>query len=172
MESVRGLHYIDQYISNIDEKNIIDFLKEKDWKLDEKRKFLEYRYDNKNSDSDSIPIFLKELSEKISKKFQKNFDQIIISQNPKGHGISSHIDNTKLFGDTVVILTLNDNCMMKFENDKNNILVSIKKNGMIMMEGDARYKWKHSILSYKKGFDFNKANTWINITFRCTNKDI
>lgn len=159
MESI-GLHYTDQFLSENDESKLIDFLKDKDWTVEEKRKSLQY---GKNV---PIPSFLKEFVNKVSEKFGKMFNQVIISQNPKGHGVSSHIDNTKLFGDTIVMMFINDNCDMKFEKDNSNFIVPLKKNGILTLKGDSRYKWKHSILSYKKGFNKEKDKTWISLTFR------
>lgn len=166
METVKGLQYVDEYLTDKDEKNLIQSLKDKEWIIEDKRKSLHYSYHNHN-----IPLILKELVDKISEKFGKKFDQIIVTQNPKGHGISSHIDNTKLFDDIIVMLIINDNCTMKFEKDNENVTVSVKKNGMISIQGDARYNWKHAILSYKKGF-INTDKTWINITLRSTKNNI
>lgn len=181
METVKGLHYVDEYLSDKEENNLINFLRDrKEWKIEDKRKSLHYGYIYENgyySYNNNIPIFLKDLVDKISEKFGKKFDQVIINQNPKGHGVSSHIDNTKLFDETIVMLIINDNCIMKFEKDDKNITVPIKKNSILSLEGDARYKWKHSILSYKKScfinaIDIGLDKTWISITFRCTKKDI
>jgi len=53
------------------------------------------------------------------------------------------------FGDTIIGVSLGDDTVMKFTRDVNGEIeeynLFLPKRSIMMMTGEARYKWKHSI---------------------------
>jgi alkylated DNA repair dioxygenase AlkB len=88
----------------------------------------------------------------IQGHFKQKADQLIINEYLPGQGISRHVDCVPCFGDTVASLSLGSTCEMKFEH------VSSGKSGsmilaprsMLVLSGEARYDWMHSIPSRKE----------------------
>jgi alkylated DNA repair dioxygenase AlkB len=150
--SVEGLIYEDNFVSEQDEKVMIEFINSREWsnKLSRRTQHygFEYSYDRKNTITQASPIpeQFNFLVEKLNKKFGKKFNQLIINEYQCGQGISPHIDNTTLFGDTIVSISLGCSYPMIFSKGEDSLSVILKNRSLA---GDARYKWKHSISSKK-----------------------
>ena len=83
--------------------------------------------------------------------FKDKPDQAIVNEYSPGQGISAHIDCVPCFTDTIASLSLGSACVMDFTNidsaEKQSIL--LESRSLIVMTGDARYRWMHAIAARK-----------------------
>lgn len=75
--------------------------------------------------------------------------QVIFNRYPPGQGITSHIDLLKRYDDGIIGVSLGSGCAMDFNafdspSDRE-FSLWLPINSVIVLEGDARYKWTHGI---------------------------
>ena len=168
---MQGLTYIKDFITEKEENDLIEFINSMEWNNDLSRKTqhygYKYNYNLKNSleKAQPIPEQFTFILNALNKKFNKMFDQLIVNHYEIGQGISPHIDNIKLFDDTIVSISLGSNCVMKFTKKDTSHDVFLERCSMVVLQGDARYKWKHSIPSRKSDNNIARG-TRISLTFR------
>lgn len=83
------------------------------------------------------------------KKLPRRAQQIIINEYVPGNGITGHIDSPKIFGDVICSISLLEPTLMTFTRNDVVIEKFLEKNSIVILEGDARYKWKHEISKNK-----------------------
>ena len=99
-----------------------------------------------------------------------NLNQLTVNHYKPGEGIGSHVDTISAFGDGLISLSLNSGIVMEFrkvvsneetatssnddgDNNNENSSTTIKKlvylppRSLVLMSGDARYKWEHMIVT-------------------------
>lgn len=151
---MNGLTLIENYISDDDEQKLIKKINNQTWDKSLKRltQHYGYKYDYKSSkigeSIGDIPSWLTKYTDKmiIDKHINKYPDQVIINRYLPGEGISAHIDRTDIFDNKIYSLSLGSSCVMIFENRRNKYEIHIKPKTLLIMEDDARYFFKHSIL--------------------------
>jgi len=177
--AVPSLRYIPDYITTQQEAELLSDIDKQPWLTDLKRLVQHYgwKYDYKarNITSDlklgPLPSFLKNYCDglKSDNIFSKSPDQVIINEYQPGQGISSHIDCVPCFGGTIVSLSLVSACIMEFKSDTNKVQVLLEPRSLVILSGDARYKWQHAIPSRKtdkyNGIAFTRSRR-ISLTFR------
>lgn len=93
-------------------------------------------------------------SHPITQTKQAQARQAILNLYAPGEGISSHVDLLRRFGDGIIGVSLCGGCVMRFErvresdedDDRESIYdVYLPPNSIIVLSGDARYKWTHGI---------------------------
>ena len=197
MEQISGLIYEDDVISEDMETQLIEFLQniEYDSILHRKTKSYGYRYkyahvnnssseevepipdildtlnvDNFNTDS----LIMNNLNDKVNAEVDANvdvnskFNQCIINVYEPGEGIAAHIDDTRLFGDKIVIYSLGSDIEMEFSpkfHKDTVIKLILKRRSKITLENEARYDWTHCIKK-RKSDNKIKRDTRYSITFR------
>ncbi|MEL6151175.1 MAG: alpha-ketoglutarate-dependent dioxygenase AlkB [Chloroflexota bacterium] len=74
-------------------------------------------------------------------------DQCIINEYEPGQGINPHVDCEPCFGDVIASLSLLSGSVMHFDHYTRSKRVSVylAPRSMVVMTGEARYHWKHSI---------------------------
>ncbi|ESW14236.1 hypothetical protein PHAVU_008G264300 [Phaseolus vulgaris] len=72
------------------------------------------------------------------------FDQMIANVYQPGEGICAHVDLLR-FDDGIAILSLESDCVMHFTNASLSVPVLLTPGSLILMSGEARYRWKHEI---------------------------
>ena len=95
-----------------------------------------------------MPKYCKILANHIetSLKLKKNyFDQVIINRYKIGQGIKRHTDDRKVFGATIVSISLMANTIMTFGNGKKNIDLRLPRNSAVCLQRQSRYYWTHEI---------------------------
>jgi alkylated DNA repair dioxygenase AlkB len=162
--SIGGLYYYPNIINEESEKNLIQWIDSKEWDTTLKRKTQHYgyRYDYFKSnasikDNKATPIIstlLHVTNFLIDNKFlpAKSADdvQCIINNYEKGQGISPHTD-AKIFGDTIISISLLSECTMSFTHPtKITQSLTLAPRSLLLMQGEARHQWKHSIPSCKE----------------------
>lgn len=187
-----GLYYFDVTLDENYKKKLYDWFESEEFskKLfsvknasgktsDKSRKVAQfgysYDYQKKKSEKiEDIPEIVRELRTYIKKTWkdcpsdiEMKMNQCIINVYEAGQGISAHIDDTKLFGDTIVCFTFGETGRtMEFLN-KGKIIEKIytKPNSMYVMTNDFRYKYPHQ-MSKRKTDSEGKRGKIISITFR------
>lgn len=106
------------------------------------------------------PLLL--MTQRLSKLLQHDFNQIIVNEYLSGQGISPHTDDVRIFGDTIVTLSLGQPVYMEFshhpkkdekkdnkKDEKKHAKVWLPRRSLAVLLGDARYKYQHSISANK-----------------------
>ncbi|OIW01764.1 hypothetical protein TanjilG_03902 [Lupinus angustifolius] len=78
---------------------------------------------------------------------QPLFDQMIVNQYQPGEGICAHVDLLR-FEDGIAIVSLESSCVMHFtsvDNELVSVPVLLNPGSLVVMSGEARYRWKHEI---------------------------
>ena len=78
-----------------------------------------------------------------------SINQLTINEYIPGQGIGSHVDTETAFADGLLIITLNGGIVMEFRkvDQDTRKLVYLPPRSLILLSGDARYKWEHMIVS-------------------------
>ena len=161
--NIKGLTYVEDFISDSEHKEIWKTINQEPWLDDLKRRVQHYgyKYDYKKRSLDysmyigTIPQWTNFVTQRIvSKGYMKYFpDQVIVNEYLPGQGIADHIDCEPCFEDTIVSLSLGSSCIMDFKNkidktEKYELL--LKPKSLIVITGEARYKWTHGIPAREK----------------------
>lgn len=146
-----------------------------EWNLDLKRRTQHYgyKYDYTARSIDSsyylgaMPYWIDELCNKLhgAGTFIEKPDQVIINEYMLGQGIASHIDCVPCFEDIICSLSLFSGCIMDLTNDNVKKSIYLEPRSLLILKGDARYKWKHGIAA-RKSDNGLKRQRRISLTFR------
>lgn len=178
MSTINNIKYYPEFITESEEQQLIEFINQQTWDTTLKRRTQHYgwRYPYFSKDklekTQDIPKELYPILEKINNKFNKKFDQIIINEYLPGQGIAPHIDHKKLFGDTIISLSLGSTCIMRFEDDETDNLINnllLERRSIVCLQEEYRYKYSHSIPARKSDLVDGKKferQTRISLTFR------
>jgi alkylated DNA repair dioxygenase AlkB len=178
-EQIQGLKYIPNYISKKDEQELLDIIDKQPWLTDLKRRVQHYgyKYDYRNRAVDRgqylgpLPEWINALSQRLYEDsiFKVQPDQVIINEYLPGQGIAPHIDCEPCFEDTICSLSLGSSCMMEFLKDLSKSSLMLEPCSLLVLSGDARYKWMHGI-SARKSDHYNGNKFWrerrVSLTFR------
>lgn len=180
--SINGLKIYYDFISQAEEVQLLQYIDSSEWLIDLKRRVQHYGYKynyraRKIEDSayvGSLPDWLSFLINRLISNSFINFkpDQAIINEYIENQGIAAHIDCEPCFGDTILSLSLSGPCVMNFErypNSKEKISLLLEPRTLVLMTGESRYNWYHSIPNCRSDY-FNgnkvKRNRRVSITFR------
>lgn len=174
--AVDGLQYIPDFITEEEETTLINLIDNQIWLNDLKRRVQHYgwKYDyqaRKISEDlriGKLPDWLEIYSQKLKNIFEATPSQVIINEYKPSQGISPHID-IPAFGETIASLSLGSSCMMEFSQASQKEMLWLEPRSLIVLKGDARYKWKHSIPARKNDKHRGilvKRSRRISLTFR------
>ncbi|MEM8528543.1 MAG: alpha-ketoglutarate-dependent dioxygenase AlkB [Bacteroidota bacterium] len=178
---IEGLSLINNYISLEEEQALLAQIDAQPWLLDLKRRVQHYgyKYDYRARRIDvsmkigALPDWANGLAERLQQEgyFKSIPDQVIVNEYEVGQGIAPHIDCEPCFEDTIASLSLNSTATMNFTHTVTNekVPVFLSQRSLVIMKGESRYDWKHSIPARKK--DKTKENTYprtrrVSLTFR------
>ena len=160
--AIRGLQYIEDYITEIQHNWLLTEIEKYKWLNDLKRRVqhygFKYDYRARKVDMDmrigELPEWLNRLSEKLYKDayMPEIADQVIVNEYLPGQGISSHIDCEPCFTDTIVSLSLGSGCVMNFtkaSGKTEKIPVWLEPRSLVVLSGEARSEWLHGIAARK-----------------------
>ena len=181
-DEIDGLNYIENYIDNIQHDWLLNKIDEQEWLTDLKRRVQHYgfKYDYKarkiNLDMriGDIPDWLIGLSKMLYNDscMRQVSDQVIINEYQPGQGISNHVDCEPCFDDMIVSLSLGSGCLMNFTNKADTTKKTsfwLEPRSLVILKGDARYKWLHGIAARKSDIVDNKKRMRtrrVSLTFR------
>jgi alkylated DNA repair dioxygenase AlkB len=180
---VPGLYYIEDFLNPEEQTELLENINSQEWRNTEatgiQRRVQHYgyiyKYVGRQGSLDTtkpIPEFLKPLQARLEDITHRKFDQIIVNEYKPGEGIATHSDDPKLFGDTVVSVSLGSGAIMNFNpmNDPKNMKdVYLEPGSAVFLTEDARYSWQHSIAKRKTDTLRGKKvarGTRVSITFR------
>ena len=86
--------------------------------------------------------------------------QAIINKYEPGEGITPHVDLLKRFGDGIIGVSFCSGCVMQFasEAEKKTYGLYLPGRSIIVMTGDARYKWTHGIERQRADYVFGEES--------------
>ncbi len=156
---MNGLYYLPNFISEEEHNALLTAIDAQTWLSNLKRRVQHYgyQYDYKartvsaESYLGTLPPWLCDLQERLFAEnlFKQKPDQAIINEYLPGQGISAHIDCVPCFDDVIASLSLGSDVMMQFSSDEEKHDIFLERNSLIILSGEARYKWKHAIPSRK-----------------------
>ena len=183
-----GLEYHPDFLAGSDEERLLAQIDNSEWLSDLSRRVMHfgYKYDYTSRSLDEaarigpLPEWLAQLSHKVREAASEDakqlldahqpFEQAIINEYEPKQGIAPHIDRD-CFGPVVATVSLGSAVDMDFCRDftANKFTHRLEPRSLVLLYGDARYKWQHGIA--KRKFD-----TWngqrierkrrVSITFR------
>ena len=179
--AIPGIQYIEDYINQNQHDWLLTEIDKHQWLDDLKRRVqhygFKYNYKARKVDMDmrigELPEWLKRLSQMLhtDEYMPEVADQVIINEYKPGQGISSHIDCEPCFKNTIVSLSLGSGCIMDFTNksNKKKIPVWLAPRSLVVLSGEARYKWLHGIAARKSdkwdGNEYERQRR-VSLTFR------
>ncbi|MCB9983623.1 MAG: alpha-ketoglutarate-dependent dioxygenase AlkB [Rhodospirillales bacterium] len=170
---IPGLTYIPDFITRDEESTLIAEIDEQPWLNDLKRRVQHYgyKYDYKarTVTDDAYLGPLPDWITPVAQKLPFKPDQAIVNEYLPGQGISAHVDCVPCFDDMIASLSLGSGAVMQFTKDNEKQELYLKPRSLIVLSGEARYKWTHAIPARKSdvvdGFKI-KRNRRISLTFR------
>lgn len=170
---ISGLEYVSDFITEDEERALIETIDQQPWLNDLKRRVQHYgyKYDYKaRSVTPSSYIGpLPEWVEPVARKLPFQPDQLIVNEYMPGQGISAHVDCMPCFGDTIAIISLGSGVMMQFTKDAQKEETYLEPCSLTALSGPARYDWTHAIPARKSdmvnGFKIARERR-ISLTFR------
>jgi alkylated DNA repair dioxygenase AlkB len=173
--NIPGLAYIPNYISSECKEELLKLIDTQAWNLDLKRRTQHYgyKYDYAAKSLDSsyylgaMPYWIDDLCSQLhgDGTFVEKPDQVIINEYMPGQGIASHIDCVPCFEGIICSLSLVSGCIMDLTNDHAKKSIYLEPRSLLILKGDARYKWKHGIASRKSDHGVKRQRR-ISLTFR------
>lgn len=136
----------------------------------------QFKYSQLNVDADArvrdFPNTVKQIimTHEIIKSW--GFDQLTINEYLPGVGIASHCDTHSAFTETIAVVSLLNPIVMDFVNHDNSIKVpvGIPPRSLMLMAGESRLGWRHSIASRKTDLSFEGTaqprQRRVSLTFR------
>lgn len=179
---IPGLSLTENFISEAEEQHLWQEVNKLPWITDLKRRYQlhGYHYDNATKTMleylGEIPPCFTFLIDRIMEKglMVDRPDQCGVNEYESGQGIGPHIDKL-MFGHQVINISLGSDIVMDFygpEEQKKSIL--LPRRSLLLVEGIARYEWKHGIALRKTDKLDNgmvvKRKKRISVTFRVANK--
>lgn len=167
--NIPGLKYVDDFISEDHEDYLLNYIDSQDWDESMNRRVQHYGYKynyrarkvTKSTYLGDIPIeFITTTVDIVSEFMKYGIDQVIVNEYLPGQGITPHIDCEPCFRDVIISLSLCSPCIMNFINieDDRKIDIWMEPRSIVVLSGDARYKWMH-------GISPRKNDTWNGIKY-------
>jgi alkylated DNA repair dioxygenase AlkB len=173
--NIAGLTYISNYITSEYEEELLKLIDAQNWNLDLKRRTQHYgyKYDYTARSIDAshylgdIPYWIDELCHKLYSEsiFIDKPDQVIVNEYMPGQGIASHIDCIPCFTGIICSLSIASGCIMDMTNGNIRKSIHLEPRSLLVLQNDARYKWKHGITA-RKSDNGIKRQRRISLTFR------
>lgn len=161
VETVPGLRYHRDYLSHTEQADLLAIIEGQPWLPGLRRRVQHYgyRYDYTRRVVDGssylgpLPDWAQRLARQVTEENQLEQvpDQLIVNEYLPGQGISGHIDCVPCFGDTILSISLGSPCIMLFTHAKTGaqVPVLVEARSLVVMQGEARYGWRHSIPARK-----------------------
>ena len=179
-----GLTIMPDWVSECEEHSIMDEIDAEVWDTTIKRRVQHYgfRFQYSRLDVDSTAeatCFPKHCQELLIRPELHGFEfnQLTINEYWPGIGIASHCDTHSAFTDCIAVVSLLADITMDFisHDSTRKVHVCIPRRSLMLMSGDSRYGWRHSIAARKSDRDtsgvLRERSRRVSLTFRnCTKK--
>ena len=160
---IPGLQYYADFLSVDEQESAIRNMEDQPWRSDLERRVQHYgwRYDYRVRTVDrdmhigALPQWLQEIAERLYTEthlFDRVPDQAIVNEYEPGQGIAMHADR-QCFGPTVATISLGDDWRMDLKpvggSAKSRVAILLEQGSVLLMTGDARWRWLHGIAKRK-----------------------
>lgn len=180
---VSGLTYKPGYLSDAEQREMLQCVDGESWMTDLSRRVQHYgwRYDyrektvSREMKLGALPVWLQGTAKRLHDEeiFDRTPDQVIVNEYEPGQGIALHADRN-CFGPVVVTISLGDDWEMRFRpvSTKSNAAdktLMLECGSVVVLAGDARHKWMHGIDRRKVETDGNgrrSRSRRVSLTFR------
>jgi alkylated DNA repair dioxygenase AlkB len=154
---VPGLELRPNYVDTGGQERLLAIVDALPWQADLRRRVQHYgyRYDyrSRSAGRDAylgpLPGWAADLAGRLTADtpVERTPDQVIVNEYLPGQGISAHVDCVPCFGNVVLSISLGSMCVMTFSEPEtgSSIDVLVEPGALMVMSGDARYVWRHSI---------------------------
>ena len=177
LEKVPGLIYFPDFLSEIEEAELIALIDKSEWSSVLKRRVQQYgwRYDYKNRQIDSamrlgpLPRWAMALAKRLNAEglLPHLPDQVIVNEYIRKQGIGKHIDCPPCFEDGVAMISLLESWEMIFRKGAGTRVPKLLEHRSVaIMTGDARYRWSHEIPARSKEPNGLQRHRRVSVTFR------
>lgn len=178
---IKGLKVVNNLITDYEHDRLMICIDQGVWSTELKRRVQHYGYKynyrarsiTKDMATMPIPDWAMEIAKRLTdlKYFDTLPDQLIINEYLPGQGITSHIDCEPCFLGTVASVSLGSTAIMQFtrNNTSEKLDIPLFINSVVILQEDARYKWKHGIPARRSDVIDGKRITRdrrVSLTFR------
>ena len=184
---VPGLVYRPNFLEGEHERRLVEWIDAQEWSNELRRRVQHYgwRYEYRDRQVDSsmrlgdLPPKLLELAHRLyhSKLVPQMPDQVIVNEYNADQGISAHVDARSSFADGIATISLLESWEMNFhppgrKGTRTAVPWLLERRSVAVMNGAARWKWKHEIGVRKSDPPLNgygnrrPRNRRISLTFR------
>ena len=193
---IPGLTYKPDFLDEDQEQRLVEWIDQQEWSSELSRRVQHYgwRYDYSAREVDAsmrlgeLPAPLAELALRL---FERRLvpqlpDQVIVNEYEAGQGITPHADARKSFADGIATISLLESWEMNFHAPRgkggdggqrrksNKVPRLLERRSVAIMQGEARWNWKHEIVKRKSDPYVDAAdkhrkrnrNRRISLTFR------
>ena len=150
-----GLRLIGSFVSFEEAQRIVGHIDAHAWdgRMRRRVQHYGYQYDYRSRSIDAsmraenLPPWSSMIGQRMLDQghFEALPDQAIVNEYQPGQGIAAHVDCVPCFGGIVASLSMLSACVMVFERGPGRIEVDLQPGSLILLTGEARYQWKHSI---------------------------
>ena len=156
-DAVPGLRLIPNFLTEAEEEEILAKIDHSDWSQELQRRVQHYgwRYDYKSRQIEPtmrigpLPAWAAALAQRlVDFDYVRELpDQLIVNEYVGNQGIAPHVDSKSSFSDGVAMISLLETWEMEFRkrNRKDKVNRRLERRGVAILEGPARYEWKHGI---------------------------
>jgi alkylated DNA repair dioxygenase AlkB len=153
---IQGLSYYADAISEDAEKRLLCLLDEKgqwasitDSPNSRRVQHYGFRYDYRSGQiADTTTEIPSELFDLCPMAKGLGMNQVIVNEYEPGQGISAHIDSAA-YGGTILCYTIGSGATMRFTYNEGKMDLYVAPRSLYIMEGEARYDWKHEMIARK-----------------------
>lgn len=154
IDAVPGLLIVKNFITEAEETCLWKEVNKLPWEPLGNRKMMKlgYRHDPQNK---TVMKHLGELPEPFQFVISRILEDKLMSRKPEqcvvnyydaGHGVYPHIDRIEDYGSEIAGLSLNSDIVMEFHGPKGErIELFVPRRSLYIIEGVARFDWKHTI---------------------------
>lgn len=159
--AVEGLRIVPRFIDARAEAEMIRSIDAGEWSTELRRRVQHHghRYDYKARRLASVgpPVPLPAWCRSLVRAVHDaglttlDFDQVIVNEYLPGQGIAAHVDCVPCFAEEIVSVSLGSACIMTFSQPALGLHhdVLLENGDLMLMRGDARFRWRHEIKARK-----------------------
>lgn len=181
MITIPELQYVPDFISPLEEAELLQQIYMQPWNGALKRRTQHYgyyyNYRRRHIDADAglgpLPSWAQGLAQRLHREglMPDIPDQMLVNEYAPGVGIAPHVDCEPCFGDTICSLSLSSDAVMDFSNlhTGDHVPLLLERRSLLLLHGIARYQWTHGIAARKTdsigSFSFRRGLR-VSLTFR------